>query len=78
MTSEKMVIVSPIWQLGHVGKGADLFAEPPFGHISTASPGTTRRTTDGAGSAAAAATTADGDGDESDTAEVCCSSLWCD
>ncbi len=26
MTSEQMVSVSPIWQLGHVAKGADMFA----------------------------------------------------
>ncbi len=30
MTSDQMVSVSPIWQLGHVGKGPDVFAKPPF------------------------------------------------
>ncbi len=35
MTSDQMVSVSPIWQLGHVEKGPDVrsysvFAEPPY------------------------------------------------
>ncbi len=30
MTNDQMVSVSPIWQLGHIGKGADVFAEPPW------------------------------------------------
>ncbi len=30
MTSDQMVSVSPIWQLGHVGKGPDVFAKPPY------------------------------------------------
>ncbi len=30
MPSDQMVSVSLIWQLGHVGKGADVFAEPPY------------------------------------------------
>ncbi len=30
MTSEKMVSVSPIWQLGHVEKAADTFAKVPI------------------------------------------------
>ncbi len=30
MTSDQIVSGSPIWQLGHVGKGADVFAEAPY------------------------------------------------
>ena len=30
MTSNQMVSVSPIWQLEHVEKGADMFAGPPY------------------------------------------------
>ncbi len=30
MTSDQMVSVSPIWQLGHIGQGTDVFAEPPY------------------------------------------------
>ncbi len=30
MTSHQMVFVPPIWQLGHVRKGAHVFAEPPY------------------------------------------------
>ncbi len=29
MTSDQLVSVSPIWQLGHVEEGPDVFAEPP-------------------------------------------------
>ncbi len=34
VTSDQMVSVSPTWQLGHVGKGADVFAEPPYWNTS--------------------------------------------
>ncbi len=30
MTSDQMVSVPLIWQLGHVGKEADVFAKPPY------------------------------------------------
>ncbi len=30
MTSDQMVSVSPIWQLGYVGKGPDVFAKSPY------------------------------------------------
>ncbi len=30
MTSDQMVPVSLVWQLGHVEKGADVFAELPY------------------------------------------------
>ncbi len=29
MRSDQIVSMSPIWQLGHVEKGPDVFAEPP-------------------------------------------------
>ncbi len=32
MTSDQMVSVSLIWQFGHMGKGADVFAKPPHCH----------------------------------------------
>ncbi len=37
MTRDQMVSVSPIWQLGHVGKGADVFAKPQFSHTAMTS-----------------------------------------
>ncbi len=30
MASDQVESVAPIWQLGHVGKGADVFAEPSY------------------------------------------------